>query len=75
MRFGRIGNLLDGLVGVASACGCCGTWARHLTAAGFSVSIVEVPDIAPIKAEFGVPYNIETCHTAKTSEYAIEGHL
>ena len=56
-------------------CGCCAGWARHLTASGFSVSIVEVSDIESMKAKFGVPYTLSTCHTAEIGEYVIEGHV
>jgi hypothetical protein len=56
-------------------CGCCGSWARHLTASGFAVSVVEVPDIDPIKATYGVPDQLASCHTATIGGYVIEGHV
>ncbi len=56
-------------------CGCCTGWARHLTSAGFSVSIVQIADIEPIKAKLGVPDALATCHTAEIGDYVIEGHV
>lgn len=57
------------------SCGCCGIWAKHLTAAGFAVSVNEVADVDSIKVKFGIPHELWTCHTADVAGYAIEGHV
>ena len=36
-------------------CGCCEKWVDHLEANGFEVHTTDVPDVAPVKAEKGVP--------------------
>jgi hypothetical protein len=58
-----------------ATCGCCAIWARHLGAAGFNVTVVDVPDISPLKTKFGVPYGLESCHTAEIGGYIVEGHI
>jgi hypothetical protein len=58
-----------------STCGCCGIWARHMTAAGFTVETVDVPDVNRIKSQLGVPERLATCHTAEVGGYLVEGHV
>ncbi len=58
-----------------ATCGCCGIWARHMTAAGFSVETVDVPDVDRIKTQLGVPPRLATCHTAEVAGYLVEGHV
>ena len=57
------------------SCGCCGAWANHLSANGFSVSVTRIDDLDPIKKRLGVPYELESCHTATIGGYVIEGHV
>ncbi|RIL07208.1 MAG: hypothetical protein DCC71_03675 [Proteobacteria bacterium] len=56
-------------------CGCCVDWVTHLRANGFSVTVEEVQDLSPIKARFGVPADLESCHTATVDGYVVEGHV
>jgi hypothetical protein len=56
-------------------CGCCGNWVTHVTAAGFPVEVVEVPDVAPLKERLGVPDPLASCHTAEIGGYVVEGHV
>lgn len=56
-------------------CGCCGAWVRHLEANGFSVTVTMQDDLAAIKARYGVPRNLESCHTAVVGGYVVEGHV
>ena len=56
-------------------CGCCGNWIEHVKAAGFPVEVVEVPDVAPLKARLGVPDALASCHTAEIGGYVVEGHV
>ncbi len=57
------------------SCGCCSAWADHLTSAGFTASVDESADMAAIKAKFGVPDDLTSCHTGVVGGYAIEGHV
>jgi hypothetical protein len=56
-------------------CGCCNKWIEHLESNGFSVHATDVPDLAPIKAENGVPRRLASCHTAFVDGYLVEGHV
>lgn len=57
------------------ACGCCYDWAEHMRQAGFQVQVEDRNDLAPIKAEMGVPSDLSSCHTARIGDYVIEGHV
>src|SRR4051812_38738190 len=56
-------------------CSCCAAWAKRFTAAGFGTTIHELDDLAPIRAEAGVPEDLGGCHTAKVEGYVVEGHV
>ncbi len=56
-------------------CGCCGLYAAHLRRAGFMVDIHEENDMASIKEEFGVPHDLQSCHTSIIGDRIIEGHM
>jgi hypothetical protein len=56
-------------------CGCCHHWVEHLTANGFAVTVHDAPDMKPIKARFGVPTDLSSCHTGEIGGYVIEGHV
>ena len=56
-------------------CGCCDGWVAHMRAAGWTVQVVELEDLAPIRARHGVPDRYAVCHTAVAAGYAIEGHV
>jgi hypothetical protein len=56
-------------------CGCCKNWVEHVKAAGFTVEVHDLDDLAEIKAEAGVPRSARSCHTAIVDGYAVEGHV
>lgn len=55
-------------------CGCCGAWAEAMKNAGFAVEVRAADDLAAIKRQFGVPSEMEGCHTAVVDGYFLEGH-
>ena len=57
------------------SCSCCSSWARHMSAAGFAVTVIETAFVNAVKARLGVPDDLASCHTAEISGYAIEGHV
>jgi hypothetical protein len=57
------------------SCGCCGDWIDHMRAAGFTVNDRLIDDLAPLKAQLGVPADLQSCHTGIVEGYAIEGHV
>lgn len=56
-------------------CGCCGGWNAHMRANGFAVKVHELEDVDPIKARYGVPEQLASCHTGLIDGYVIEGHV
>lgn len=58
-----------------TGCGCCDQWSEHLRKNGFEVSVSALPDLAPVRARYGVAKDFGTCHTALVSGYVIEGHV
>ena len=56
-------------------CGCCNGWIEHLQKNGFTASIENADNVAPLKARLGVPPELASCHTAVIDGYVIEGHV
>ncbi len=56
-------------------CGCCSGWVDHMRGAGFTVDVVETPEINRVKARLGVPQDLASCHTAEVAGYVLEGHV
>lgn len=56
-------------------CGCCRAWVDHVQAAGFAVEVRDMPDVAPVKHEHGLPGHLASCHTAIVDGYVVEGHV
>jgi hypothetical protein len=65
----------DMVVYKSPTCGCCDKWIEHMEEAGFRVEAKNVPDLNPVKAEFGVARNLQSCHTATVGGYLVEGHV
>lgn len=58
-----------------ATCGCCAKWVEHLKAAGFEVDVQNVPSTAEYRQKYGVPEQMQSCHTAVVGGYSIEGHV
>lgn len=56
-------------------CGCCKKWVTHLEKEGFNVTTKDMQNMKPIKHQFGVQSQFQSCHTAKVGKYFIEGHV
>lgn len=57
------------------SCPCCEKWAALAGKAGYAVEMIDHPDMPAIKAQYGVPDELRSCHTAVVAGYAIEGHV
>jgi hypothetical protein len=57
------------------SCPCCEKWAAMAKEAGYLVRVVDHPDMPAIKAQYGVPEDLRSCHTAVVGGYAFEGHV
>lgn len=56
-------------------CGCCADWVNHMRSNGFTVIAKDVEDVSPYKTRYGVPAELQSCHTAVVDGYVIEGHV
>lgn len=56
-------------------CGCCGKWLEHAKQNGFKINDVISEDMDAIKARFGIPEKLASCHTAVVDGYVVEGHV
>lgn len=56
-------------------CGCCTKWANYLERAGWTVTVENRDDVAPVKRRAGVPSELAGCHTAFVDNYVVEGHV
>lgn len=56
-------------------CGCCAGWVTRLQEGGFTTAVVELEDLAPVRAKHGVPDALASCHTGVADGYVFEGHV
>ena len=56
-------------------CVCCGKYIDYLRQEGVKVEVVNVAEMAQIKAKHGVPPQLQSCHTSVANGYVIEGHV
>jgi hypothetical protein len=56
-------------------CGCCAKWVDHLKANGFAPTVNDVPSTAEYRRKYGVPDQLQSCHTATVGGYTVEGHV
>ena len=57
------------------SCGCCEAWAEIARNAGYEVKLIDHPDMAAIKRQYGVPEQLLSCHTTVVGNYVVEGHV
>lgn len=48
---------------------------QYLRDNGYTVQVEDMNDLTPIKARYGVPTALQSCHTAIVDGYVIEGHV
>ena len=47
----------------------------HLRTQGFRVKVENLTNLRPVKAKYGIPADLEACHTALVDGYVVEGHV
>lgn len=55
-------------------CGCCQEWINYMQAKGYRSTTFHV-DLGPIKQQYHVGPNLQSCHTTLVDGYVIEGHV
>jgi hypothetical protein len=56
-------------------CGCCESYADYLRESGFQVTVKPTHDLPIMKRQYGVPGELEGCHTTLVDGYVIDGHV
>ena len=56
-------------------CGCCSMWIEHMRTHGFTVKSTDLGDMTKVKAKYGVPDQVQSCHTGVVEGYVLEGHV
>jgi hypothetical protein len=56
-------------------CSCCETYADYLRENGFEVTVEPTHDLPLMKRQYGVPAELEGCHTTLVDGYVVEGHV
>jgi hypothetical protein len=56
-------------------CTCCEGYADYLRKNGFDVTVKPTHDLPLIKRQYGVPSELEGCHTTLVGGYVVEGHV
>ena len=60
----------------SSNCGCCGIYSNYFQGKGNSdLNVVNLQDISSIKEKYGIPSQLESCHTTIMGDYFVEGHI
>ncbi len=59
----------------SATCGCCAQYIAYLKREGFAVETVNTEDMAGIKQQYGIPGQVQSCHTTVAGELAMEGHI
>jgi hypothetical protein len=57
------------------ACGCCVEWADIMEEKGYKVNVHHQRDWSAVQQKFGMPSNLQSCHTAVIDGYMVEGHV
>jgi hypothetical protein len=47
----------------------------HLRQHGFTAKVENLGSLAPIKAKYAIPAELQSCHTAVVDGYVVEGHV
>lgn len=56
-------------------CSCCEGWVKHMSSAGFEVSIADDPNLDARRESLKIPAELASCHIALAEGYAFEGHV
>jgi len=54
---------------------CCTLWVEHMREYGFDVDVKSVSETGSLRALFGIPDSLASCHTAVAGDYWVEGHV
>jgi hypothetical protein len=73
-----MGHELEGVqatVYKSPSCGCCDNYISYLRRNDLEVERVSTEDMGTIKDQYGIPHDMESCHTMVIGDYVVEGHI
>ena len=57
-------------------CGCCNVYSSYVDGkVSTKVNTVDIRDSNKIKEQYGIPYELKSCHTTIVGNYFVEGHI
>ena len=56
-------------------CGCCQDYAEYLRQNGYVLTVVPTEELPQLRAQQGIPEDLEGCHMTLIDGYVIEGHV
>ena len=60
----------------SSSCGCCGIYSEYMKGkVDPRVNVINLMDTSEIKETYGVPPELQSCHTTVIGDYFVEGHI
>ncbi len=71
-------NAIQGEINIYKSltCGCCSTYVSYVDGkVSPKVNPIEVQDPDALKEKYGIPSELESCHTTVIGDYFIEGHM
>ncbi len=69
------GEKVNAIVYKTQSCGCCGAYISYLQSKGFDVETKTIQDLSGIKEQYGIPADMQSCHTTVIGDYFVEGHV
>lgn len=66
---------LDATIYKSPTCGCCVGYAAEARKIGINEESIKTDDMKAIKEKYGIPPEMESCHTMVVGDYFIEGHV
>ena len=59
----------------SDSCGCCDFYKTYLGRYNFKVNVVNSDNMISIKEQYGIPFDMQSCHTTIIGDYFVEGHM
>ncbi len=59
----------------SQSCGCCGAYTNYMQKQGFAVQVNDISNMNPIKMQYAIPAQMQSCHTSVIGDYFVEGHI
>lgn len=69
------GQTKKALVYKSPTCGCCVGFTGFLKKDNYEVDMQVTEDMNAIKEKYGIPHNMQSCHTSIIEDYFVEGHV